>query len=125
MSAGVKITWHGDKLQAAVKAEMRKRLRLCGELVASRVRENISHTSRPNPSLPGGFPHADTGKLRQSIFSKVIDDSTAIIGTPLKHGLYLEFGTSKMAARPFLRATLSEMSPRIKSILTAPMPGGK
>ena len=56
-----------------------------------------------NVSKPGDTPNTDTGRLVQSIRMEFTDGgATALIGTNLKYGLYLEFGTSKMTARPWL-----------------------
>lgn len=53
-------------------------------------------------SAPGEAPASDTGHLAKNIDS-VIKPEFAYVGTPLKYGFYLEFGTMKMAERPWLR----------------------
>jgi len=58
-------------------------------------------------SAPGEFPKTDTGQLVASLFFRVSADKLrAFFGTKLAYGRYLEFGTSRMAARPWLRPTL-------------------
>lgn len=56
-------------------------------------------------SAPGAPPHTDTGNLVNSIqvqrYEKSVD--VGILGDKALYGKYLEFGTSKMAARPWLR----------------------
>jgi HK97 gp10 family phage protein len=59
------------------------------------------------PSRPGEPPNADTRQLDTSIVT--VPDRKAmtvriVVGAP--YGPYLEFGTSKMAARPFARPAL-------------------
>jgi HK97 gp10 family phage protein len=60
----------------------------------------------------------DTGTLRDSIRSKFVkrrsDSVTVEIGPGPKgyYGYFLEFGTSKMAARPFLRPAMDECNQR-------------
>ena len=44
----------------------------------------------------------DTGRLRGSI-THAVDDDSAIVGTDVEYGVYVEMGTHKMASRPFLR----------------------
>lgn len=58
-------------------------------------------------SQPGSPPNADTGRLHQSIGFE-IDKRKGIgrVGTNLLYGLYLEFGTLNVAARPWLRPAL-------------------
>jgi len=54
-----------------------------------------------NVSNPGEPPNSDTGRLMQSI--KVEKDGLAyLVGTNLKYGAWLEFGTKDMAPRPWL-----------------------
>lgn len=67
--------------------------------------------TRSNPkrsgiaSAPGDAPHTDTGNLVNNIqvqrFDKSVD--VGIMGDKAPYGKYLEFGTSKLAARPWLR----------------------
>lgn len=52
-------------------------------------------------SAPGQYPASDTGLLMRSIRSELLP-MQATVGTNLVYGQYLEFGTSRMAARPWL-----------------------
>lgn len=52
-----------------------------------------------------------SGNLRDSIRSEVVDDEgkpEVRVGTNLFYGRYQEFGTKRLAARPFLRPALDE-----------------
>lgn len=54
-------------------------------------------------SAPGSPPAIDTGKLVGSVTHKISADGLdAAIGTNTAYGAHLEFGTKKMAARPWL-----------------------
>ncbi len=56
------------------------------------------------PSKPGEPPNADTHQLDTGIF--IEGDKTALnvkVVSSAPHGLDLEFGTSKMAERPYMR----------------------
>lgn len=51
----------------------------------------------------------DTGRLRSSVEYEVGRDSRGLvarIGTDVTYAVYLEFGTRRMAPRPFLRPAL-------------------
>lgn len=48
----------------------------------------------------------DTGRLRGSI-SHTHDDDSAYVGTNVEYAVYVEYGTSKMASRPFLRNAIA------------------
>ena len=56
-------------------------------------------------SGPGEYPKTDRGGLVSSIFVKPIKAIGGLgyaVGTKIKYGIALEFGTRKMAARPWL-----------------------
>ncbi len=44
----------------------------------------------------------DTGNLKNSIQTTMEGDLTAIVGTHVEYAPYVEYGTYKMAARPYL-----------------------
>lgn len=54
-------------------------------------------------SAPGDPPAVDTGRLRQSIVALKIEPGRWRVGTNLEYALYLEFGTRRIAPRPFMR----------------------
>ena len=73
-----------------------------------------------DPSKPGEPPKKITAQLQNSIRTKVIRRKNAIIGligTNLKKGKWLEFGTSQMKPRPYLRPTLSENRKKIGRVI--------
>lgn len=58
----------------------------------------------------------DTGRLRGSI-SHATDDTSAYIGTNVEYAPYVELGTRKMAARPFLRNAITKYTDDYKRII--------
>lgn len=77
-----------------------------------------------NPSKPGEFPHKQFGVLRRSIAQDYAPETvTARVGTPLSYGKYLELGSKKMAARPYLRRTLAEEQQKIEEIILGSVGG--
>lgn len=58
----------------------------------------------------------DTGRLRGSI-SHTHDDSAAYVGTNVEYAPYVELGTHKMAARPFLKNAMTNYIDEYKNIL--------
>lgn len=60
----------------------------------------------------------DTGRLRGSI-THAVDDDSAIIGTDVEYGVYVEMGTYKMQARPFLRNAIENYVDDYKNIVEA------
>jgi HK97 gp10 family phage protein len=135
--------WHGDRAAALIRGEMTKRLHAASILVQNHAKRLVgtegaatrsdSEKNRDskgrflkklkynvNPSRPGDPPHKQTGELQRSIQREVsASEQKARVGTNLNDPPYprwLEFGTRKMAARPWLRRSLDEMRGQIKAI---------
>lgn len=66
-------------------------------------------------SNKGEAPNTDTGRLISSIQMEVTPRDV-FVGTGLKYGKFLEFGTSKMAARPWLNPALESNRKKIKKL---------
>ena len=62
-------------------------------------------------SAPGQPPMTDTGRLANSITFDRIGDLTATVGSELIYAPWLEYGTSRMASRPFFRPAVERMRP--------------
>ena len=61
----------------------------------------------------------DTGRLRASITHKIEekkDEITGIVGTNIEYAIYVEYGTSRMKAEPYLRPSLQKNIPIIKAL---------
>lgn len=58
----------------------------------------------------------DTGRLRGSI-THTTDQDSAYIGTDVEYAQYVELGTYKMAARPFLRNAITKYTDDYKRII--------
>lgn len=67
----------------------------------------------------------DTGNLRASI-THVVDaaDNAVYIGTNVKYAPYVELGTSRQKAQPFLRPAASEHSAQYRQVLKKALGGG-
>lgn len=68
-------------------------------------------------SNPGDPPNTDTGRLVQSIKFDFLDGGlTGRVGTNLKYGAWLEFGTKSMKARPWLSTAVSMTAKQVGEI---------
>lgn len=122
-SATSRVVWHGPKIAGMTRVEASRRLNRCAVALHSEIIQRISISTRANgPSLPGFPPHADTGRLRQSIVLQPATPANLVarVGTNLRYGRFLELGTKRMAARPFLRKTLREMRGQLRLIFMEP-----
>lgn len=59
----------------------------------------------------------DTGLLRSSINYQQTGPMSCSVGTPTKYGPYVEFGTYKMRAQPYLFPAFLETSRRLQAQL--------
>ena len=94
--------WYGDKVIQSVENAKR------GGLTAAALIVEGDATLRAA---------VDTGNLRSSITHKVVSDEEAHIGTNVDYAPYVERGTSKMAAQPFLRPALDNNKSRIEKMI--------
>ena len=79
-------------------------------------RKTIIHRA----SAPGMPPAVDTGRLRASIYGKVKmlgSEVVGAIGTNVEYAPHLEFGTARMAPRPFLRRAIEKKKKEILRLL--------
>lgn len=65
----------------------------------------------------------DTGRLRGSI-THTTDGSAAYIGTNVTYGKYVELGTARMAAQPYLAPAATEHTETYRNIVRDELSGG-
>lgn len=103
--------------KALIKQTIAKRLEIAARLLVNDIKESLS-VPAPPASKRGEAPHKLTGRLRASIAQSVDADALkATIGTNLAYGKFLELGTSKMPARPFLRPAVERNKDQLKQII--------
>lgn len=67
----------------------------------------------------------DTGRLRNSITHEVrIGEKAVYIGTNVEYAPYVELGTTRMAARPYLRPAAENHESEYKQFLIEALKGG-
>ena len=62
----------------------------------------------------------DEGRLRDSI-TKEINEDYAIVGTNVEYAPWIEYGTKKMSAQPFMRPAIDENKSKIKRMFKKEM----
>lgn len=104
---------HRNRLQRMRRAtsDVYRSLYASGEVIREDAANSIKAgaISGPGhiPSLPGEPPNADTHQLDLSIDVRVNPGAKTIsVVSRAPYAAFLEFGTSKMAARPYLRPAL-------------------
>lgn len=81
------------------------------------ARTNIDVTDRA--SLPGDPPAPDTGVLRNSITHEIVTPNLLRVGTSLEYAAPLEFGTTRIAPRPFIRPAFAKARGQMSEALIA------
>lgn len=80
------------------------------------VRRGIAHQA----SAPGEPPASDTGRLANSIDVKL--DAVRVVATvsaSTRYAAFLEYGTQKMAPRPFMRPALAAQVDNIEAAIAS------
>lgn len=97
-----------ELLRGPVAADLARR----AIAVETQAKRNASEPPRNGPhsgSEPGKGPAVRTGRLRGSITHRLGEDSEgpfADIGSAVLYAAYVELGTTRMAARPYLKPAL-------------------
>lgn len=133
----VRVTWTGveslqsrlQKVPARVAAGVLNGLQALSLLMQNTARREIQTGSktgrvytrrsvRHQASAPGEYPATDTGFLVSSVIGEVLRDTfEAVLSSGVIYAKWLEFGTKKMAPRPFLVPTLHAVSGRAASVI--------
>ena len=128
-----RLEWYGEKISKEINRVSNDRLNNLGHLLVGEIRETISKQGTGRvykrkgrihvASAPGKPPVIWYGGLHGSIFFIVTETGPVFlmhVGTGGEIGEYgkcLEFGTEKMAARPWLGTTLENSREMIKKFL--------
>jgi len=112
-----------DKISKKAKEDVQKAVITGALIVEGEAKKSIQQSSgtgrtygNHTASSPGNAPRTDTGRLVSSIATEP-GDLEAKVGTGLDYGKYLEFGTSVMAARPWLFPALERNKKKINKLI--------
>jgi len=106
--AKAKVKWYGDKLIKEVGLKCFQNMEKACLLVEGDAKRMCP---------------VDTGRLRASLsheMEKKGDEVIGRVGTNIEYGVYVEYGTERMSAKPYLRPALENNKGKIKQLL-----GGK
>lgn len=111
------------RLQLVPKEVTIRRGRRAGQKVTIRYNTRVG-ARLYNASKPGEAPAVRLGQLRQSYRFRVVGPNymeRGEVGSPLDRALYLEKGTSRMAARPHLEPAYHRKKREILAALGKPL----
>lgn len=100
-------------------------VRASSEMIRAEADQSISRGAvsgmRHQPSTPGDPPNRDTGELQAQLKVAQPDMLTAQVVSDVPYASALEFGTSRMAARPYLRPARDRAKPKIAALFHGEM----
>ena len=123
--SGVTLIWKGELAIKQIDAMSYDKLNALGFDIVAQIKDFISQkgtgkmyksgkTAWHQASAPGFPPAAWGGQLKISVSHVVGKEGNSVflyIGTTLMYGVYLEFGTKNMSARPWFRIILEKLKP--------------
>lgn len=98
-----------------------------GEMLAVEAQTSITNGSVSGkghvPSAPGEPPNNDTGVLANNIeVTRDANDRTKVlVSSNAPYASYLEFGTSRMAERPYMRPATEKIRPKAVELVARAM----
>lgn len=118
--------------QSAIKTDLGRAVVNSCQLIENTAKKGMTQTETdPSKAYKRGdkthyasvefdYPAVDRGRLRQSITHDVGregGDIVGYVGTNVKYGAYLEFGTSKMTPRPWLKPSIAINREKIHNLI--------
>jgi HK97 gp10 family phage protein len=101
MAKDITVTIDKSKLEALIRTAP-KQAALAIKAMAFDGERDVKQSFGTSPSAAGSPPGVDTGALRASIRTEKLGDYSYQIVTGVEYAIYLEMGSSKMSARPFM-----------------------
>lgn len=120
--AGIEVTLtsNKDEILEALGEQLGKAMIAIGMTAESNAKQEITKAVYDTPESKSGYVR--TGRLRNSITYGVDTEEPAVyIGSNVEYAPYVELGTSKMTARPFLKPAVENYGEQYKELLQQAM----
>lgn len=129
------LEWFGPEVLASVQRAAMRGVVRGTESVKTRMVERIlqppksgriynRNTVSHQASAPGESPATDTGRLAGSVTTTYdIPNITGYINVSTAYAAALEYGTARVAARPYARVSLAERAEEIRADIAAEIAG--
>jgi len=110
-----RFTWRGAEVRQALEQAMQ---------------DAMDETARAAKAAAQALAPVRTGLLRSSVYAQVDARGggarrVLTLGADAPYAVYVELGTSRMRAQPFLRPAIDQEAPRLTQRLRAAMSGGR
>lgn len=120
--AGIEVTLtsNKDEILEALGEQLGQAMIAIGMTAESNAKQEITKAVYDTPESKSGYVR--TGRLRNSITYGVDTNEPAVyIGSNVEYAPYVELGTSKMRARPFLKPAVENYAEEYKDLLSQAM----
>ena len=104
---------NSPKIREEFEKACRRALKAVG-IEAERAVKEITHVGTPESTHKPGYRG---GTLKKSITHEVNGNESVTIGTDVEYAVYVEMGTIKMKAQPYLRPGIYDNMDRWKDII--------
>lgn len=111
--ADVTFISHKEEAMKAVSEAMARALEICGGKAETYAKQ-LAPVGTPEST---GIPGYHGGTLRNSITHEQWDEKTEVIGSTVDYSKFVELGTYKMKARPFLRPAAENHGAEYKAVI--------
>ena len=112
----VTLTSNKDEILEALGEQLGQAMIAIGMTAESNAKQEITKAVYDTPESKSGYVR--TGRLRNSISYGVDTSEPAVyIGSNVEYAPYVELGTSKMQARPFLKPAVENYVEQYKDLL--------
>lgn len=116
----VTLTSNKDEILEALGEQLGQAMIAIGMTAESNAKQEITKAVYDTPESKSGYVR--TGRLRNSITYGVDTEEPAVyIGSNVEYAPYVELGTSKMTARPFLKPAVENYGEQYKELLQQAM----
>jgi HK97 gp10 family phage protein len=123
MGNNVKITIidNSPEVKSAFQKAVARGLEAVGLQAENNAKEEITKVVYNSPPAPSGYVR--TGALRNSI-THTTDADAAYVGSNIEYAPYVEYGTSKMKPRPFIKPAVQNYMDEYEEIMKNELKNG-
>lgn len=111
----ISLTDNSDLIKDALEDQVEQALIAVGITAENNAKREIT---RAVYDTPESKTYIRTGRLRNSLTHSVAMDEKAVyIGSAVEYAAYVELGTSRMRARPYLRPAVANYTDEYKNLV--------
>ena len=114
MGIEVKVESNAAAVKEALSEQIEAALIAVGLAAETNAKDEITKAVYNTPESKSGYVR--TGRLRNSI-TNAHDEDSVYIGTNVEYAAFVEIGTTKMKARPYLRPAATQYTEQYKELV--------